>query len=275
MRDILCYFFNLKAGLHGFFQKESRRRRVIQADCEMGEKEEEYFEEMPTETLARLYVRQGFPEKGLSIYRKLRLMDPANRELEKTLEDLERQLTGGTGQGGGKTDERALKTLENWLSAIQDKKGRLKMKESEQNRVLVIHGPNLNMLGKREKDIYGTATLDQINAELVAAGEEMGLSVETFQSNHEGDIVDRIQAALEGCRGIIINPAAYTHTSIAIRDALLLLDIPVIEVHLSNIYKREPFRHKSMTSAVVTAQIAGLGKQGYLVALRAIAELIK
>jgi 3-dehydroquinate dehydratase-2 len=131
------------------------------------------------------------------------------------------------------------------------------------------------MLGKRERDIYGTGTLDEINADIVAAGERLGLSVETFQSNHEGAIVEKIHGTFQKCQGIIINPAAYTHTSIAIRDALLILDIPIIEVHLSNIYRREPFRHKSMISDVATAQIAGLGKWGYLLALQAMSELVK
>ena len=103
------------------------------------------------------------------------------------------------------------------------------------NNVLVIHGPNLNMLGKREPELYGNTTLDEINSDLKKLGEKLGLAVETFQSNHEGAIVDKIQEAVALQKGIIINPAAYTHTSIAIRDALLLLDIPIIEIHISNI----------------------------------------
>jgi len=141
--------------------------------------------------------------------------------------------------------------------------------------ILVIHGPNLNMLGKREPEIYGKTTLDEINFELEKLGTTLGLSVETFQSNHEGAIVDKIQEAAGTQKGIIINPAAFTHTSIAIRDALLGLDIPIIEIHISNIYKREPFRHKSMISDVATAQITGLGKKGYSIALKALAEMIQ
>jgi len=108
-------------------------------------------------------------------------------------------------------------------------------------KVLVIHGPNLNMLGKREPAIYGKTTLNEINKKLKNTGKNLEIAVDTFQSNHEGEIVEKIQDAMGKCQGIIINPAAYTHTSIAIRDALLLLDIPIIEIHLSNIYKREPF----------------------------------
>ena len=141
--------------------------------------------------------------------------------------------------------------------------------------VLVIHGPNLNMLGRREPETYGTETLDQINQGLKTLGSELGIHVTVFQSNHEGAIVEAIHRAFEEkTDGIIINPAAYTHTSVAIKDALLMLSCPMIEVHLSNIYKREAFRHKSMVSDVVTGQIAGLGSRGYRLALTALADLI-
>lgn len=147
------------------------------------------------------------------------------------------------------------------------------MMENNQ-KILVIHGPNLNLLGKREPDIYGKATLDEINKNLKELGHKLGLAVETFQSNHEGAIVEKIQQVLGTYKGLIINPAAYTHTSIAIRDALILLDIPVIEIHISNIYKREPFRHKSMIADIATAQISGFGVQGYTLALEALAQMV-
>ena len=140
--------------------------------------------------------------------------------------------------------------------------------------VLVIHGPNLNMLGRREPEKYGTATLDEINQAMTAHGKKMDINIETFQSNHEGAIVEKIQACNDTCAGVIINPAAYTHTSIAIRDALLLLSVPIVEIHLSNIYKREAFRHKSLISDVATGQIAGFGMRGYLLAIDAISDLI-
>ena len=149
------------------------------------------------------------------------------------------------------------------------------MAENTGNRnVLVIHGPNLNMLGTREPDIYGHQTLEEIDAALTTQADRLGLHIETFQSNHEGDMVDKIQQAHDSFHGIIINPAAYTHTSIAIRDALSLLNIPVVEVHLSNIYKRESFRRTSMISAVVTAQISGLGSHGYRLALEGLARVL-
>ncbi len=141
--------------------------------------------------------------------------------------------------------------------------------------VLVLHGPNLNLLGRREPEIYGRTTLDEINRGLVELGAQLGLAVDAFQSNHEGAIVDRIQQAAGSYDGLIINAAALTHTSIAIRDALATLEMPVIEVHLSNIHRREPFRHLSMTAGVVTGQILGLGAAGYGLALRALAGMIR
>ncbi len=146
---------------------------------------------------------------------------------------------------------------------------------SSSPRILVIHGPNLNLLGRREPEIYGRTTLDEINSQLAALGAQLGLALETFQSNHEGAIVDRIQQAAGVYDGLIINAAAFTHTSIAIRDALAMIAAPVIEVHLSNIHRREPFRHTSMTAGVVTGQILGLGAAGYALALRGLAEMVR
>jgi len=146
--------------------------------------------------------------------------------------------------------------------------------ETSLPRVLVVHGPNLNRLGSREPHIYGRQTLDEINATLAALGQRLGVGVDAFQSNHEGDIIDRIQQVAGAYAGVIINAAAYTHTSIAIRDALAALTVPVIEVHLSNIHKREAFRHTSLMAEVVTGQIIGLGSAGYSLALRAMAEMI-
>jgi 3-dehydroquinate dehydratase-2 len=142
-------------------------------------------------------------------------------------------------------------------------------------RILVIHGPNLNMLGRREPTWYGSATLEEIDQEIKEAAQGCGLLAETFQSNYEGAIIEKIHEAMDACDGLIINPAAFTHTSVAIRDALLMLDIPIIEVHLSNIYQRESFRHISFVSDVVTARIAGFGKDGYVMAVRAVADMVK
>jgi 3-dehydroquinate dehydratase-2 len=149
------------------------------------------------------------------------------------------------------------------------------MQQNKTLTILVIHGPNLNMLGKREPELYGTTTLEDVNKRLKKAGESLGLSVETFQSNHEGEIVEKIQQTINACSGLIINPAALTHTSVAIRDALLLLDIPIVEIHISNIYKREPFRHSSMIADISTAQLTGFGINGYLMALDGMAKMLE
>jgi 3-dehydroquinate dehydratase-2 len=143
---------------------------------------------------------------------------------------------------------------------------------SDLQKILVIHGPNLNMLGRREPDVYGDQTLKEIDTMLKTQANKLGLFLETFQSNHEGEIVDKIQQAHNSFHGLIINPAAYTHTSVAIRDALIMLNLPVVEIHLSNIYKRESFRHSSMISDIATAQIAGFGPFGYLLALNGLSQ---
>jgi len=132
--------------------------------------------------------------------------------------------------------------------------------------IQIIHGPNLNMLGTREPGHYGSQTLADIDEELIQLGDKLGVHITTFQSNHEGEIVDKIQHL--DAQGLIINPAAYTHTSVAIRDALLAVQIPFVEVHLSNIHKREDFRHKSMMVDMAMAVIAGFGSQSYTLALR-------
>ncbi len=142
-------------------------------------------------------------------------------------------------------------------------------------KILIINGPNLNLLGKREPDKYGKETLQEINSRLRSRAEKESIELETFQSNHEGEIVDKIQTAKDsGVDAIIINPAAYTHTSVAIRDALLSVNIPAIEVHLSNIYKREDFRRHSLISDVAAGQITGFGAKGYFLALDAAKDLI-
>lgn len=133
-------------------------------------------------------------------------------------------------------------------------------------RILVINGPNLNMLGRREASQYGSITLDELEMRILDKAGDLGISVELFQSNFEGEIVERIQNA-ESYNGIVINAGAYTHTSIAIRDALLSVKARFIEVHLSNVFSREPFRHQSMLSDIAVGVIAGLREQSYLLAL--------
>lgn len=141
--------------------------------------------------------------------------------------------------------------------------------------VLLINGPNLNRLGTREPSIYGVATLASIEATFVSEAKAMGWDAETFQSNSEGEIVDRIHlAADEEVAGIVINPAAYTHTSVAIRDALAAVALPVVEVHLSNIHRREEFRRHSYVAPIAVGQISGFGPHGYALALRALNRIL-
>jgi len=140
-------------------------------------------------------------------------------------------------------------------------------------KVLVLHGPNLNLLGTREPALYGSDTLDAINKRVVSRGMDLGLEVNTFQSNHEGALLDRLhQAAREGVDFVIINPAAYTHTSVALRDGLLATALPFIEIHLSNVHAREAFRQRSLLSDVAIGVITGLGAQGYELAMDAAAH---
>jgi 3-dehydroquinate dehydratase-2 len=141
--------------------------------------------------------------------------------------------------------------------------------------ILLVHGPNLNLLGKRQPEIYGTQTLDNINHYLIQVAQKQGIELKTFQSNHEGEIVSEIGANIDWANGILINPAAYTHTSIAIRDALSAVSLPVIEIHLSNIYKREDFRHHSYVSPIAVGVINGFGNHSYELALNAIINILQ
>ena len=141
--------------------------------------------------------------------------------------------------------------------------------------VLVLNGPNLNMLGRREPQVYGRLSLAQIDEKLVESGKAMGIEVHTFQSNHEGALIDALQDANEWAAGIIFNPGGYTHTSVALRDAIAAIQPPVIEVHISNVYGREEFRHHSMISAVCQGKIVGLGWRSYWLALQAIKVMLE
>jgi len=142
-------------------------------------------------------------------------------------------------------------------------------------KILILHGPNLNMLGKREPEIYGDNTLENINNTIEEEAKKLNVEIDFFQSNSESDIVSKIQGSMGSIDGIVINPAAYTHTSIAIRDAILSTDIPTVEVHISNIYKREEFRQKSFVSGVAVGVVSGFGIFSYILGLNAIVDHLK
>ncbi len=141
--------------------------------------------------------------------------------------------------------------------------------------ILVIHGPNLNLLGTREPEIYGRATLAEIDADLASQAAEMGCGIENYQSNHEGELIDRIQAAMGSCDGVLINPGGLTHSSVSLRDALAATGLPVLEVHISNVFARESFRHQSFVSGIALGVISGLGPRGYAVGLEALVAHIR
>ncbi len=148
------------------------------------------------------------------------------------------------------------------------------MAQAQTKRVLVLHGPNLNQLGTREPEIYGHTTLAEIDRGLEAQAKEQGVEVESFQSNHEGALIDRLQQAQARCDGILINPAGLTHTSVSLRDALAATGLPVVEVHLSNVFAREPFRHHSYVSPIALGVVSGFGVASYRLGLEALLERV-
>jgi len=142
-------------------------------------------------------------------------------------------------------------------------------------KILILHGPNLNLLGKREPDVYGSLTLDEINNLLSESGKSLGVEVTCQQSNHEGALIDALHEAINWADGVVFNPGGYTHTSVSIRDAVAAIGIPVVEVHMSNVYAREEFRHKSLISAVCLGKVVGFGWQSYALGLRALVDSLQ
>ncbi|MBX3037064.1 MAG: type II 3-dehydroquinate dehydratase [Anaerolineales bacterium] len=141
-------------------------------------------------------------------------------------------------------------------------------------KILILHGPNLNLLGTREPEVYGSMTLENINEKMIALGKELNVEIKCLQSNHEGALIDALHDACTWANGVVFNPGGYTHTSIALRDAISAIQIPVIEVHLSNVYAREEFRHTSFVSAVCKGKVTGFGWKSYELGLRGLIDLI-
>ena len=141
-------------------------------------------------------------------------------------------------------------------------------------KILILHGPNLNLLGTREPEVYGSMTLDEINKKMIELGDGLGVEIKCLQSNHEGELIDALHDARTWAGGVVFNPGGYTHTSVALRDAISAIAIPVIEVHLSNVYAREEFRHKSLVSAVCKGKVSGFGWHSYELGLRGLMEFL-
>ncbi len=142
-------------------------------------------------------------------------------------------------------------------------------------KIFILHGPNLNLLGTREPEVYGSMTMDDINKKMIALGKELGADVTCLQSNHEGVLIDALHDARTWAAGVVFNPGGYTHTSIALRDAISAIQIPVVEVHLSNVYAREEFRHTSLVSAVCKGKVTGFGWRSYELGLRGLVDIIR
>lgn len=142
-------------------------------------------------------------------------------------------------------------------------------------KILILHGPNLNLLGTREPEIYGSTTLNNVNEKMIALGKELGAEIKCLQSNQEGALIDALHDARTWANGVVFNPGGYTHTSVALRDAISAIVIPVIEVHLSNVYAREEFRHTSLVSAVCKGKVSGFGWRSYELGLRGLVDIIK
>lgn len=254
---------------------------------------------IPTRTLAELYLRQGHPEKAAAVYRQMLASDPANarvRERLRTVEALAAEKRSKPQAKSGRGLERDPYDAESAaedLAAEQDERegpeasfawggdgtyaelraGRLR--ERPRETVIVLHGPNLGALGQREPDVYGNYDLPEINRRLARLANKLGVALEVFQSNHEGELVDRIEDARGRADGMVVNPGGLTHTSVVLRDALTGSDLPFVEVHISNTAKRESFRHRSLVSAKAAGVLHGFGAMGYLLGLRGLVQILR
>lgn len=227
----------------------------------------------PTVTLAKLYEAQGLLKKAATVYRRLLSREPNCAELEKALKEIERRLEGQRIEPGKSEAKAILYRLRQWQEVIHSRKIGVDQWHEKERKILVIHGPNLDTFGLRETPLSDDVTLEQIDGDIRNTAEACGICVDIFQSNDEEKLVQKICEASDCCDVLIINPGEYTHTSTPIRDALSKLEIPIIEVHPSNVFSLDPSRQESLIADVVTAHLAGFGKEGYVMALRAAAKM--
>jgi 3-dehydroquinate dehydratase-2 len=231
---------------------------------------------IPTVTLAKLYETQGFLDKAAAVYRSMLTLEPDRTELEAQLRDIETRLETRRAQPGKSEATTILSQLKKWHGAIGRRKKILVQWHGKRRRILVIHGPapeSVTEAGRLEPAWSDDVTLEQIHRQIKEAAEAYGMTAETFQSNYEGELVGKIRSASDGYDVLIINPTRYTYTSVAIKDALSTLDLPVIEVQPSNTCGQDPSSQKSLIAEVVTAHLAGFGQEGYVMAVRAAANM--
>ncbi len=228
---------------------------------------------IPTVTLAKLYEKQGFLDKAAAVYRRMLSLEPDRTELEAQLRDIETRLETRGAQPRKSEATTILSQLKKWHGVIGRRKKILDQWHGKRRKILVIHGPTPESVGRPEPAWSDDVTLEQIDRQIKKAAEAYGMTAETFQSNYEGELVGKIRSASDGYDVLIINPTRYTYTSVAIKDALSTLDLPVIEVHPSNTCGQDPSSQESLIAEVVTAHLAGFGQEGYVMAVRAAAHM--
>jgi len=228
----------------------------------------------PTVTLAKVYERQGLLDEAADVYRKLVALEPERSDLDQALKDIEERLKGEKGEAPLASEpETVLSRLERWQEGVEGRKRIVGERPVKERRILVIRASKEDTVVQPGQSFSDGLTVEQIDGEVKEAAKACGMVAETFQSNDERELVRKIEEASGGFDALIINPGEYAHTSTATRDALSRLDIPVIEVHLSNTHGKGPLGQESLTAGVVTAHLAGFGKNGYAMAVETAANM--
>ncbi len=227
----------------------------------------------PTVTLAEIYEEQGYLHKAADVYRKLIALEPGRIELEKALRDVEKRLESQVAVPPERESKDVLHRLQRLQETVRSRKKTLEKGPEDKRKILLIHGPKAAIFGQGERSASDGLTLEEVDLEAKKTAESCGMTVETFQSDDEQVLARKIRGASEGYDVVIVNPAEYAFTSVAMKEALSALDLPVIEVHLSNMYAQQPAGKKNLLTEEVTAFIAGFGKEGYKMAVRAAANM--